>query len=111
MAAVSFSVKAIARVTRADDSSKVIGALLLAGRRSTHIDAFRYALAHHKPESFTAFPPETGAVLPSRSDAGVLHRQDPILWTLGSRGVAGERRPDRAGTGLPQQNHTDRAEW
>lgn len=35
--AMPFSVEAIAEVTRADDSSKVIGALLLAGRGRTHI--------------------------------------------------------------------------
>lgn len=107
VAAVSFSVKAISRVTRAHDSSEVVSALLLAGRCSTHVHAFRDALAHHKPEPFTAFPPEASAVLPSCSDTGILHRQDLALWTLRSRRVHCERRPDRAGTGLPQERHTD----
>lgn len=37
MTAMPFTVEAIAEVTRADDSSKVVSALLLAGRSSTYI--------------------------------------------------------------------------
>lgn len=37
MTAMPFSVEAIAEVTRADDSSKVVSALLLAGRSGTYI--------------------------------------------------------------------------
>lgn len=107
MVAVSFSVEAIAGVTCADNSSKVVSALLLAGRRRTHIHTFRYALAHHKPESFTAFSPKTSAVLPPSSDTGILHSQDFIIWTLRLRGVHCKRRPDGAGTGFPQESNTD----
>ena len=41
VAAVSFPVKAIAGVTRADNSSKVVSALLLAGRCITHVHTYR----------------------------------------------------------------------
>lgn len=41
MGAVSLSVEAIAGVTCADDSSEVISALLLTGRRCAHIHACR----------------------------------------------------------------------
>lgn len=109
--AVSFSVEAITGITCADNLSKVISALLLAGRCCTHIHVFGYALAHHKPEALTAFPPEASAVLPPSSDTGILHGQDFIIWTLRSRGVHCERRPDRAGTRFPQENNTDSAKW
>ena len=41
MVAMSLSVKAVTGVTRADNSSKVISTLLLAGRRCTHIHTCR----------------------------------------------------------------------
>lgn len=41
MTAVSFAVKAVARVTGADNSPEVISALLLAGRCCAHIHACR----------------------------------------------------------------------
>lgn len=108
---MSVPVEAIAGVTRADDPSKVISALLLTGRRFTHIHTFRYALAHHKPEAVTAFPPEAGAVLAPSSHTGILHSQDLIVWTLLFRSVHRERRPDRAGTRFPQKNNTNCTKW
>lgn len=109
--AVSFSVKAIPRIACADNSSKVISALLLARWCSTHIHTFRYALAHHKPEPFTAFPPEASAILPIGPNAGIFHRQDFIIGTLHSWGVHCKRRPDGAGTRFPEENDTDSAKW
>lgn len=109
--AVSLPVEAVTGVTGADNSSKVISALLLAGRRSAYIYTFRYALAHHEPESFTAFPPKTSAVLASSSYTGIFHCQDLIFWTLCPRGVYSQCGPDRTGPRFPQKHYTHGADW
>lgn len=102
VAAVPLSVKPVTRVTGAYDSSKVICALLLTRRGSAYIHTFWYALAHHEPESITAFPPKTSAVLASSSQAGILHCQDFIFRTLCPRSVHSQCGPDRAGVRFPQ---------
>lgn len=38
--------------------------------------------------------PEASAVLPPRSDTGILHGQDLIIWTLGSEKRKSHRNSD-----------------
>lgn len=106
---VFLSVEAVTGVTRADHPPKVVGALLFTGGASTHINTFRDALAHHKSEALTAFPPVAGAALPLLPGTWILYGQDVVVRTLcTSRGGQRAGRPD--GAQLPQDQGADGAE-
>lgn len=69
---VALPVIAVAGVTGADHSAKMVSTLLLTGGASTHVVVFRNALAQDKLEALATLLSVTRGDLPSRLHAGVL---------------------------------------
>lgn len=82
MVAVSFSVEAIAGVTRADNSSEVVGALLLTGGCSTHIHAYgeRWGGLLSEKRDTTVITREQDSQPPSFIKF-YIHRWEKSSWT------------------------------